>query len=505
MGLKACCGRLLLFCIFITSLNVYAADLGFRYKNGKCLNDKGVEGLNTSYFGQCADFRNTILGQVNLNGIDLSGSRFTTADLQGTTFENAILAGVDFDSANLASANFVEAEISSASFRSANLRNANFADARIQKSDFSGANFSQTTLSYVQFQASTLNKANFAGATLDSAGFVSCSLEDARFSSALLQGADFAGSSLNRANFSGANLTGAKLENLPGEKVNFERAILSQASLRGSSFNGANCSNARLVDVNLERVKLQMANLKGADLSRTMVERAEFRGAVFSKHTQLPFTKDKALALGMELAYHPVLVLWHKKSAELEELFKTLQGLTDVKYSTMPESSFSSPEELKDIEMVLHFTDGSDSDVPDAGQVALVKFVEQGGVYFNDRGSVFRYDNGKSKKLGDLLALRSVDRDYEYGTRSIKRVMDHPVLLNVNNFYLNGGFGLCKLFEFGSQPARVLLADSKGRPALAAREFGKGKVLTAAFHMDFDSDAIANPEFAKIIMNTLEW
>ena len=72
-------------------MNTYAGDLGFRYQNGQCVNSQGMAGLNPSFFGPCADLRGAILGHLNLDGIDFSGSQFTASDLQKSSLNNAIL------------------------------------------------------------------------------------------------------------------------------------------------------------------------------------------------------------------------------------------------------------------------------------------------------------------------------------------------------------------------------------------------------------------------------
>src|SRR5689334_9670282 len=83
-----------------------ANDLGFRYRNGRCLNGANAEGLNPSFIGQCSDLRNAVLGRLDFTQVDFSGSKFTNADLQQSKFDGANLTGVDFEAANLSGVSF---------------------------------------------------------------------------------------------------------------------------------------------------------------------------------------------------------------------------------------------------------------------------------------------------------------------------------------------------------------------------------------------------------------
>src|SRR5438093_47475 len=112
-------------CLFaaLFSLSSFAADMGFRFQNGKCVNDNGTEGLNPSYFGQCGDNRGITLYKFDLTGSDLSGSTFDGADLQLTIFNKTTLTNVSFNETNLAGVQFLEATLESTNFNKAILAN----------------------------------------------------------------------------------------------------------------------------------------------------------------------------------------------------------------------------------------------------------------------------------------------------------------------------------------------------------------------------------------------
>ena len=65
-------------CMLLTVLGVGQAHGqqfgGFRYRDGKCVNDEGEEGRNSRYVGECGALRARDLRDANLVEIDLSGA-----------------------------------------------------------------------------------------------------------------------------------------------------------------------------------------------------------------------------------------------------------------------------------------------------------------------------------------------------------------------------------------------------------------------------------------------
>ena len=49
-------------------------DLGFRYRDGKCVNEAGEEGMNPEYPGECGDLKGANLAELPLDGVDFSGA-----------------------------------------------------------------------------------------------------------------------------------------------------------------------------------------------------------------------------------------------------------------------------------------------------------------------------------------------------------------------------------------------------------------------------------------------
>lgn len=170
----------LLLCFFISPL-IQAKDFGFRYKNGKCVDQNGKSGLNTGYLGQCTDFRGAIFGNIKLDGMDFSGSNFEGADLRGVSF-----VGTTFVGTNLKFVQLEGADLSKANFTEVNLTGVDFSKLKAE-----GAVFKNAMLNEVTFKSSQLKDADFSGASLENANFRKTDLKGAKTNQANLKNATF--------------------------------------------------------------------------------------------------------------------------------------------------------------------------------------------------------------------------------------------------------------------------------------------------------------------------
>jgi uncharacterized protein YjbI with pentapeptide repeats len=82
-------------------------------------------------------------------------------------------------------------------------------------------------------------------------------------------------------------------------EADLQAADLSHADLTGSNLSKANLRQARLDRANLEDADLRGADLRSTHLSAARVAGAKLYGALFDQWTDLPFTKQDALRLGM--------------------------------------------------------------------------------------------------------------------------------------------------------------------------------------------------------------
>jgi uncharacterized protein YjbI with pentapeptide repeats len=217
-----------LFSFLLASQFALAGDLGFRYTDGECKNANGELGLNPSYFGECGDLRGTVT-KMNLDGVNLRGSKFDSSDLRGSTFKNADLLGTVFSSANIAGV------------------------------DFMGAEMTNSKLLKV-----TGIKANFAGAHLRNANLSESNFEEAIFTEASLIGAKMQKSNLKKSVAKNIKLQKANLENSDIRYADFSGATFSESILKGCKFNN--------------KTKLSITKDEAAQLGMILLNLYEFAG-----------------------------------------------------------------------------------------------------------------------------------------------------------------------------------------------------------------------------------
>jgi ankyrin repeat protein len=91
-----------------------------------------------------------------------------------------------------------------------------------------------------------------------------------------------------------ANRPGLNDPKLTSECGDFKEQDLSNKDLSKQNLRGANLDESKVKAANFKQ-----ADLRGAKLNFTNYKDAEFKGALISPDTELPFPKEKALALGM--------------------------------------------------------------------------------------------------------------------------------------------------------------------------------------------------------------
>jgi len=152
----------------------------------------------------------------------------------------SILIGHDFSGIRPApgKVSLIEGDLKFSNFRSA---------------EISGGVFARSDLAYADFSGGTFEACAFVGARLTKSKFSGSQLRETMFREADLKGADFRRAKLKLTDFTGADL-------------------------RGADFTGAHV---------------------GGDFFRAGSVEAKFDGAFFDETTKLPFSREKALELGM--------------------------------------------------------------------------------------------------------------------------------------------------------------------------------------------------------------
>jgi len=241
-----------------------------------------------------ADLTGANLVQTTLNGADLSNHAILQkADLSFSTLTGAQLPGADLTNANFmgvkAGANFTEAHLDGSYFPFTD-----FSSATLNGATFNGGQFILTVLA-----GATVNGATFAGSNIGDADYTLDQLRVANLYQAIFDKQTFAFMDLSGINFSGASFQGAVFENITcGGPTNFTGANLTSATfqqdpsqnLSGCNFNGAALQKAtfktgiaslgmKLGSSTFNGAQMQGAQMVGTDVTGTDLTGANMTGA----------------------------------------------------------------------------------------------------------------------------------------------------------------------------------------------------------------------------------
>lgn len=180
-----------------------------------------------------------------------------------------------------------------------------------------------------------------------------------------------------------------------------------------------------------------------------------------------------------------VLLLWDVKGPQTASLERTLtdSGIKVV-YSDTNESGWDGTNpSLKGIDVVVHLNGTTwQTEMPVAGQNALVGFVKAGGGYIHHEWNAYQLSVGQMQAMREITLF---DRTSGYaGEITITRYETqgvHPVTWEVPpSFSMTGSCNIGSIHKFEQNPSIVLARDQSGNDAIAARELGMGRVV--GFH-----------------------
>ena len=470
--------------LVVMTLRASAADLGFRFVDGRCVNTKGEEGLNPDFRGACGDLRQASLVRADLSDLDLSGARFDGADLQRSSLKNSHLTGAVFDAANLSGACLEGAVLHQVKLRRAILRNVQFADADIRASDFSNASMNGVDMSYVQFAESNFSDANLSRSVLEEASLIGANLSGANLENADLEGADLSQADLTSANFSRANLRVAKLRSARGDRSLFTNAVVRGADFTGAELQAVIFRGAKMESANLENADLTSADFRGASLQDANVSRASLQSSKFDAHTALPFSMETARAKEM-VEKRVAKALFVAPFLDDSTLAATLER-EGIVVEQMPDIGWGE-KGIQDYSVVILMGGTYLLKPSQEKQERLVEFVRRGGLLITtDLFFSFSGDTQKQylQSMQDLLLFDSTSRSQGGGRNIVlqRDFLQHSLLDGVlSNFYVASYFSTGKARTFAESPVQVLATDPNGNDTILLRTFGAGKILAYAF------------------------
>ena len=266
----------------------------------------------------------TVLGRLEVVGLDLEGVYLYKANLLGARLERSNLNRADLRKANLAGAYLPGAGLAYANLSDANLDGVTLEDANLY-----GASLERTTLSKGCLRRANLSSAKASGAMLieadlRGAGLTNTHLNGARLRKVDLRETRLSETDLRYAHLNEAQLTGAELNGAQLQEADLERANLSGAKiiysdlsgtkLRGASLRGADLTSTKLVGAYILDANLEKSLLFGADLSKVQMSPAvswqgtvHLEGAVADKATIWPdrWDQQRAEAAGVRFVNEP--------------------------------------------------------------------------------------------------------------------------------------------------------------------------------------------------------
>lgn len=216
------------------------------------------------------------VGDLNLDGVELTGMTFDDfdfskvsmcnaritqcsfkhADLILANLQGAFLKDNDFSHAKLIAANLCGCNLSGSVLFFANMLTANTRNAKLENIDFRGHDISGFMLRDV----------SLAGSNLEGQQLARVDLTNSNLEGVNLQGADLTKALLINARLTNADLRGAALSGAVFRSANVSGVDFSNMDLQETDFSGANLVNCDLREANLTKTKFANANITGARL-----------------------------------------------------------------------------------------------------------------------------------------------------------------------------------------------------------------------------------------------
>jgi hypothetical protein len=206
-----------------------------------------------------------------------------------------------------------------------------------------------------------------------------------------------------------------------------------------------------------------------------------------------------------------VLIIWDVKNAQTTSLAESLKTSgAEVTFSDTAGPGFTGDNPpLSKFDVVVHLNGTTFAeDMPESGQRALVRFVENGGGYLHHEWNAYGLSIGHLRFLRPLILF---DRDSGYsGDIVIKKVAGpkiHPVIWEVpGTFTMKGGCNIGHIHKFEEEPSMVLARDQNGNDAIAVREFAFGRIVGFHHGGNWGGDALlASGDARRLFVDGVRW
>jgi trehalose utilization protein len=211
-----------------------------------------------------------------------------------------------------------------------------------------------------------------------------------------------------------------------------------------------------------------------------------------------------------------VLLIWDADTPETAALVAALEGAgITVTMSDTNESGWDGTNPpLTGFDAVIHLNGTTwQTEMPEAGQNALVSFVQNGGNFVSGEWNVFQLRQGEMTAMRDLI-LFDVNSPVSRGTITYNVIAgqaDHPVVSNLPaSFSFDASWSRTHVHSFDTEPATVLVRQRYYYyyclGAVAVREFGEGRVVGFNHTANSMSSApLTDPNVQQLYINGVFW
>ena len=207
-----------------------------------------------------------------------------------------------------------------------------------------------------------------------------------------------------------------------------------------------------------------------------------------------------------------VLLIWDVQNSNTTSLQNALQaaGHTVTLSSTNESSYTGSNPAPSGFQTVIHLNGTTYvSEMPVAGQNALLSFVQGGGGFIGHEWSAYQISNGQMTAMTDLtLAVRSSGTGETVTLTEVAAQSSHPVLASVPASFTTPSTDHNEgaVRSFSSYPATVLMTDQSGNAAVVVREYMAGRVVYLHHAGNYSSGTIlSNATMQALYVDAVNW
>ncbi len=217
-----------------------------------------------------------------------------------------------------------------------------------------------------------------------------------------------------------------------------------------------------------------------------------------------------ALCVGAGFARsQEVLIIYDLNNASLETFVSALtaDGLS-VTVSPTTETQYDGTNPtLEKFDAVIHLNGESyGTEMPAAGQAALLQFVQDGGLYIGNEWNAFEISQGRMQTMLELVLLNRVDGSAggSLALTPAPGTESHPLVSELGPIATTCQHNVGTVRTFSDNPAEVLYTSGTN-DALVARSIGDGRAVHFFCALNYVDASLADPEIQRLYTALVRW